>query len=96
MRKSADERSFRRAAATATATPASGPAAPPQPPKNRGLGWFFAVSGSVVLLLTLGCMLAVSGGNLFSEDGGLAFVCGSPTLILGGVFLWLGSRRLKR
>ncbi len=29
-------------------------------------------------------------------DGGLAFVCGSPTLILGGVFLWLGSRRLKR
>jgi peptidoglycan/LPS O-acetylase OafA/YrhL len=69
---------------------------PPQPPKNRGLGWFFAVSGSVVLLLTLGCMLAVSGGNLFSEDGGLAFVCGSPTLILGGVFLWLGSRRLKR
>ena len=76
------------------------PAFPPQPPagppRNRALGWFFAVSGSVVLLLTLGCMLAVSDGNLFSEDGGLAFVCGSPTLILGGVFLWLGSRRLKR
>jgi peptidoglycan/LPS O-acetylase OafA/YrhL len=80
---------------------ASTPPPPPPPvnlppPKNRGLGWFFAVSGAVVLLLTLGCMLAVSGGNLFSEDAGLAFVCGSPTLILGGVFLWLGSRRLKR
>ena len=23
-------------------------------------------------------------------------LCGSPTLILGGIFLWLGSRRLKR
>lgn len=69
---------------------------PPQPPKNRALGWFFAVSGSVVLLLTLGCMLAVTDGNLFSEDGTAAVICGSPTLILGGVFLWLGSRRLKR
>jgi hypothetical protein len=69
----------------------------PQPlPPNRALGWFFAVSGSVVLVLTLGCMLAVTDGNLFSDDGGLALVCGSPTLILGGVFLWLGSRRLKR
>jgi peptidoglycan/LPS O-acetylase OafA/YrhL len=77
-------------------TPPPPPVHPPQPPKNRGLGWFFAVSGVVVLLLTLGCMLAVSDGNLFSEDGGLAVVCGSPTLILGGVFLWLGSRRLKR
>ena len=67
-----------------------------QPPKGRGLGWFFAVSGTVVLLLTLGCILAVSGDNLMSEDGGLAILCGSPTLILGGVFLWLGSRRLKR
>ena len=28
--------------------------------------------------------------------GGVAILCGSPTLILGGVFLWLGSRRLKR
>ena len=27
---------------------------------------------------------------------GVAILCGSPTLILGGVFLWLGSRRLKR
>jgi hypothetical protein len=26
----------------------------------------------------------------------MGLVCGSPTLILGGVFLWLGSRRLKR
>ena len=72
------------------------PAPPPPPPPNRALGWFFAVSGSVVLLLTLGCMLAVTDGNIFSEDGSLAVICGSPTLILGGVFLWLGSRRLKR
>jgi hypothetical protein len=68
----------------------------PQPPKNRGLGWFFAVSGSVVLLLTLGCILAVTEGNIFGDMGGIAILCGSPTLILGGVFLWLGSRRLKR
>jgi peptidoglycan/LPS O-acetylase OafA/YrhL len=87
--------------------PAGGPTPPPPPlppvfpppagpPKNRGLGWFFAVSGSVVLLLTLGCIVAASGGNPFSEDGELAIICGSPTLILGAVFLWLGSRRLKR
>lgn len=69
---------------------------PPASPPDRGLGWFFAVSGAVLLVLTLGCIVAVSEGNLFSEDGGLAVVCGSPTLILGAVFLWLGSRRLKR
>jgi hypothetical protein len=81
----------------------SDPAAVPPPPPihpppstGKGLGWFFAVSGAVVLLLTLGCILAVTDGNLLSEDAGLAIVCGSPTLILGGVFLWLGSRRLKR
>ncbi len=84
-----------------TATPPSVPPPPPpvhplQPPKNRGLGWFFAVSGSVVLLLTVGCILAVTDGNLFGEMSGVAILCGSPTLILGGVFLWLGSRRLKR
>jgi peptidoglycan/LPS O-acetylase OafA/YrhL len=72
------------------------PLSPQPPPPNRALGWFFAVSGSVVLLLTLGCMLAVTDGNIFSEDGTMAVICGSPTLILGGVFLWLGSRRLKR
>jgi peptidoglycan/LPS O-acetylase OafA/YrhL len=72
------------------------PLSPQPPPPNRALGWFFAVSGSVVLLLTLGCMLAVTDGNIFSEDGSMAIICGSPTLILGGVFLWLGSRRLKR
>ena len=73
------------------------PAPPPAgPPKNRGLGWFFAVSGAVVLLLTLGCIIAVSDGKPFSEDGTMGLVCGSPTLILGGVFLWLGARRLKR
>jgi peptidoglycan/LPS O-acetylase OafA/YrhL len=86
--------------ADASPSPPLPPPWPPSPPsgptKNRGLGWFFAVSGSIVLLLTLGCMLAVTDGNLFSEDGTMALICGSPTLILGGVFLWLGSRRLKR
>ena len=72
------------------------PLPPQQPPKNRGLGWFFVVSGSIVLLLTLGCIVAVSDGKPFSEDGAMGLVCGSPTLILGAVFLWLGSRRLKR
>jgi len=82
--------------------PAGGPPPPPppvpptQPPTNRGLGWVFTVSGIVVLLLTLGCIVAVSDGKPFSEDGAMGLVCGSPTLILGGVFLWLGSRRLKR
>jgi len=80
----------------AAVPPPPPPAQPPQPPKNRGLGWFFAVSGSVVLLLTLGCILAVTEGNIFGDMGGIAILCGSPTLILGGVFLWLGSRRLKR
>jgi peptidoglycan/LPS O-acetylase OafA/YrhL len=73
------------------------PSPPPGgPTKSRGLGWFFAVSGAVVLLLTLGCIIAVSDGKPFSEDGTMGLVCGSPTLILGGVFLWLGARRLKR
>ena len=78
------------------APPPPPPVHPPQPPKGRGLGWFFAVSGAVVLLLTLGCILAVTDGNLAGEMSGVAIVFGSPTLILGGVFLWLGSRRLKR
>ncbi|MFO1082826.1 MAG: hypothetical protein U1E23_19635 [Reyranellaceae bacterium] len=69
---------------------------PSPPPPNRGLGWFFAISGVVLLVLTLGCILGVSDGRLLSEDGQLALVCGSPTLLLGGLFLWLGSRRLKR
>jgi hypothetical protein len=72
------------------------PVHPPPPAPSRGLGWFFVVSGIVLLVLTLGCMVAVTDGNLFGEDGGLALVCGSPTLALGAVFLWLGSRRLKR
>ena len=72
-------------------TPPPPPVHPPPAPDNRGLGWFFVVSGTVVLLLSLGCILVVS-----SDDAFLGFVCGSPTLILGGVFLWLGSRRLKR
>jgi len=74
--------------------PPGGPAA--VPPPNRGLGWFLAISGAVVLLLTLGCVLAVSDGKPFSEDGAMGLVCGSPTLLLGGLFLWLGMRRLKR
>lgn len=76
--------------------PPPNPLLPPDPPKSRGLGWFFAISGSVLLVFTLGCVLAVSEGNPFGEMGGLAFVCGSPTLILGALFLWLGTRRLKR
>jgi peptidoglycan/LPS O-acetylase OafA/YrhL len=79
----------------------SGAPPPPLPPslppsKNRGLGWFFAVLGTVILLLTLACMISLTDGHLWGEDGELALLCGSPTLILGGVFLWLGSRRLKR
>ena len=70
--------------------------ATPPPPPNRGLGWFFAISGGIVLFLTLGCILAVSDGNPFSEDGAMALICGSPTLLLGALFLWLGTRRLKR
>lgn len=66
------------------------------PPKGRGLGWFFAVSGAIVLVLTVGCILAVAEGDLVGEAGGIAILCGSPTLLLGGIFLWLGSRRLKR
>jgi len=72
--------------------PPGGPAA--VPPPSRGLGWFLAISGAVVLLLTLGCVLAVSDGKPFSEDGAMGLVCGSPTLLLGGLFLWLGMRRL--
>ena len=63
---------------------------------NRGLGWFFAVLGAVILLLTLACMISLTDGHLWGEDGELALLCGSPTLILGAVFLWLGTRRLKR
>jgi hypothetical protein len=69
---------------------------PPAPPPSRGLGWFLAISGGIVVFLTLGCVLAVSDGNPFSEDGAMGLVCGSPTLLLGGLFLWLGMRRLRR
>jgi hypothetical protein len=67
---------------------------PPTPPPNRALGWFLAVSGGIVLVLTLGCIIAVGSGN--AEDTAMGLVCGSPTLLLGGLFLWLGTRRLKR
>ena len=76
--------------------PPPNPLLPPDPPKSRGLGWFFAISGSIVLVLTLGCVLAVTEGNPFGKMGGLAIACGSPTFILGALFLWLGTRRLKR
>jgi hypothetical protein len=72
------------------------PPPPAGPPPNRALGWFFAVFGAVIVLLTLACMLTLTEGHLWGEEGELAVICGSPTLILGGVFLWLGSRRLKR
>jgi hypothetical protein len=72
------------------------PVVPPAPPtKGKALGWFFAVSASVVLVLTLGCMLAVAG-DLRASDFWVVLMCGSPTLLLGGLFLWLGVRRLKR
>jgi peptidoglycan/LPS O-acetylase OafA/YrhL len=82
-------------AAPPPAPPTGGPT-PGGPPPNRVLGWFLAISGAVVLFLTLGCILAVSDGKPFSEDGAMGLVCGSPTLLLGGLFLWLGTRRLKR
>jgi hypothetical protein len=81
------------------------PRAPPPPPTiqplpppapNRGLGWFFVVSGVILVVLTLGCILAVTDGRPSGEDAMLGLVCGSPTLALGAVFLWLGTRRLKR
>ena len=72
------------------------PEVPPPPPSGRALGWFFAILGAVILLLTLATILALTEGDLRGDSGALAVVCGSPTLILGGVFLWLGSRRLKR
>ena len=77
-------------------TPPPPPVHPPPAPPNRGLGWFFAVLGAVILLITLACMVTLTDGHLWGEDGELAIICGSPTLILGAVFLWLGSRRLKR
>ena len=78
------------------AAPPPPPVHPPPAPPNKGLGWFFVVLGAVILLLTLACMLALTDGNLSGEDDEVAFICGSPTLILGAIFLWLGSRRLKR
>jgi hypothetical protein len=44
----------------------------------------------------LGTILSLTEGDFSGESGELALLCGSPTLILGGIFLWLGSRRLKR
>jgi hypothetical protein len=71
------------------------PAAPPQA-KGRGLGWFFAITGAIILLITVAMILTLTEGDFRGDSGALAVICGSPTLILGGVFLWLGSRRLKR
>lgn len=83
-------------APTPSPPPTPPPVFPPPPPRNRALGWFFAVFGAVIVLLTLACMLALTDGHLWGEDGEVALLCGSPTLILGAVFLWLGSRRLRR
>lgn len=82
---------------TGVPVPLPSPVFPPSPPPPKGtaLGWFFAISGSIVLVLTLGCMLAVAG-DLRTSDFGIVILCGSPTLLLGGLFLWLGVRRLKR
>jgi hypothetical protein len=71
------------------------PAAPPPRP-GRGLGWFLVVSGAIVLFLTLGCALAFGNFRPFSDEALIALVFGSPILLLGAVFLWLGMRRLKR
>jgi len=78
--------------------PAAAPPPPTgsSPPPGRALGWFLTISGGVVLFLTLGCVLAFSDFRPFSEDAAAALLIGSPTLLLGGVFLWLGTRRLKR
>ena len=77
-------------------SPPPPPLPPPVPPPNRGLGWFFAMLGAVILLLTLATMISLTDGHLWGEDGELALLCGSPTLILGAFFLWLGVSRLKR
>ena len=69
---------------------------PPSPGPVRGLAWFFVISGAVLLILTLGCIIAITDGKPSGEDLELGLLCGSPTLILGGIFLWLGARRLKR
>lgn len=76
--------------------PAPPTPAPPTPVRGRGLGWFFAISGGVVLFLTVGCIVAVNIGNADFELFLMAVVFGSPTLILGSIFLWLGRRRLRR
>lgn len=69
---------------------------PPPQPMGRGMGWFFAISGGVLLFLTLGCIFAVSDLGRDSEGLAIASLFGAPTLILGAIFLWLGRRRLKR
>jgi hypothetical protein len=66
------------------------------PPPSRVVGWVFAISGGLLLVLSLGCIVLVTDFRPFSEDGVLGLVCASPALALAGVFLWLGSRRLKR
>ena len=70
--------------------PPRGPPPPPAAERPRARLVLRDIGQSIVLVLTLGCMLAVTDGNLTGEMSGVAHpVCGSPTLILGG-FLWLG------
>jgi len=71
-----------------SAVPPPPPVHPPPPPKGRGLGWFFAVSGSIVLLLTVGCIVAATGGDLTGEMSG---VDGAGCCCVTGV-----APRLKR
>ncbi len=79
-----------------TPPPDQPPAPAPVPAKGRGLGWFLAIVGAIILLITVAMILILTEGDFRGDSGALAVVCGSPTLILGGVLLWLGSRRLKR
>lgn len=69
---------------------------PPPQPMSRGMGWFFVISGVVVLVLTLGCVFAMGDFGRDSSGIAIGLLFGSPTLILGAIFLWLGRRRLKR
>ena len=69
---------------------------PPPPPVGSGLGWFLAISGGVLLFLTLGCILAVNIGNKDFDLFLMAVIFGLPTLVLGSILLWLGRRRLRR
>jgi hypothetical protein len=54
------------------------------------------MASAVVLVATLVCMVFVIDGHWLSERAAITVLCGSPTLLLGGLFLWLGAQSLKR